>query len=298
GKEVLRSLVEEGHEVLALVRSGKSATLVEALGAFPVIGDLMIPGSWQKEAAKADWVIHLAQPLTYGQGRVTRKRAENYRDQRIIMDKNLLAPLDPTHTRRVIYVGGTSYYGDLGTQICQEEVSPNPHGWGPYLAPAIELLEKKYIAGGLPIVTAFPGWVYGNGSWFRGYMLKPLLRGKTFVRLRGPNRWASPIHLQDCARAITFLCDHGEIGSRYFLVDDCPLEMDRLVEITAQALGVSFKISKIPVFMATLYLGSVITDSIQVDTVLSNQRLKVLGFQFKYPNAVAGIAEVVTKASF
>ena len=47
-------------------------------------------------------------------------------------------------------------------------------GWGPYLGPAIDSL-PGYVARGLPIVAAFPGWVYGPGSWFAQYVLEPLL---------------------------------------------------------------------------------------------------------------------------
>ena len=61
---------------------------------------------------------------------------------------------------------------------------PHPMGWGPYLAPAIESL-PGYVARGLPIVAAFPGWVYGPGSWFAQYVLEPLRAGKPVYGLRG-----------------------------------------------------------------------------------------------------------------
>lgn len=38
--------------------------------------------------------------------------------------------------RRIIYVGGTSYYGFQGDQLVDESTTPHPKGWGPYIAPA------------------------------------------------------------------------------------------------------------------------------------------------------------------
>lgn len=49
---------------------------------------------------------------------------------------------------------GTSYYGDQGSDFVDEETKPNPRGFGPYLAPAIEVIEQKYIHK-LPLVVGF-----------------------------------------------------------------------------------------------------------------------------------------------
>src|SRR5207249_1062568 len=107
-----------------------------------------------------------------------------------------------------VYVGGTSYYGDMGDELAGEDDAPRPRGWGPYLAPAIAALDG-YLARGLPIVCAFPGWVYGDGSWFREYVLAPLRRGRRFLRIGGREPRASPIHVGDCAAAIALLLERG-----------------------------------------------------------------------------------------
>jgi hypothetical protein len=89
------------------------------------------------------------------------------------MDSLLLESLKPGKVRSVLYVGGTSYYGNQGPRLVTEDTAPRPSGWGPYIAPAIESL-PGYVARGLPLVEAFPGSVYGLGSWFEQYMLEPL----------------------------------------------------------------------------------------------------------------------------
>src|SRR5262245_44656794 len=94
GSAFVRRAVEAGHHVQVLTRSEKSAERVRASGAEPVIGDLNTSGPWQEAVAKAQIVVHLAQPETYGE-KVTAKRAERFREQRLKMDANLLDCLRP-----------------------------------------------------------------------------------------------------------------------------------------------------------------------------------------------------------
>ena len=67
--------------------------------------------------------------------------------------------------RDLLYVADASAYGSTGPRPVTEDAPPRPSARGRCLTPALE--PRGYIASGLPIVTAFPGWVYGNGSWFR-----------------------------------------------------------------------------------------------------------------------------------
>src|SRR5947207_13446314 len=105
GSAFVRYALNAGHKVQVLTRSEKSAARVRTQGAEAVIGDLNEPGSWQDTAQKAQVVLHLAQPETYGT-KVTRQHAENFRQQRLKMDDNLLDSLLPDVYYRVFYDGG------------------------------------------------------------------------------------------------------------------------------------------------------------------------------------------------
>jgi uncharacterized protein len=161
GRVLVELARDAGHDVQVLARAGGEN----------VRGDLMERGAWEAEARRAELVVHLAQPPTFG-GRVTRARATAYADARLRMDANLLGAISPT--ARVVYVAGTSFYGDLGPIVRDETATPRPRGWGPYIAPALEAVERR---AGARVVTAFPGYVYGDGSWFREFVLLPIERG-------------------------------------------------------------------------------------------------------------------------
>jgi nucleoside-diphosphate-sugar epimerase len=293
GSRFVPIAVEAGHEVHVLSRSEKSAEKIRANGATPVTGNLLAEGEWQKDAAQAEAVVHLAQPDTYGT-RVTLKRAQNYRGQRLKIDEMLLNSLNPQTIRRVLYVGGTSYIGDQGKDLQDEATKPNPKGWGPYIAPAIERV-PEFVKRGLPIVEVFPGWVYGPGSWFAEYDIEPIQAGKKVTGLSGPDRVCSPIHVDDVARALLHLLTAGETGQRYFIVDDQPVLVSRLPQLVAETLGVPLRTLKVPVWLATLLLGPIVTESLTCDFRLSNRRFKQTGFQFDYPTVETGIPKAINQ---
>jgi nucleoside-diphosphate-sugar epimerase len=291
GRVVIQHAIAQGHTLQALVRSEAAAQAVTALGAQPIMGDLLSAGAWQQTAARAEYLIHSAQPLTFG-GRVSRQRAEDYRANRLAMERNVLGVLDRAVVKRIVYVGGTSYYGQQGKDLKDETTPPNPRGWGPYIAEALAAL-KAYVQAGLPIVEAFPGGVYGVGSWYVG-VLEPLQAQKRLIGLTGrAENYTSSIHVDDCAAAILHLLWHGGVGERYFLVDDRPNTNYELAQRSADALGVPLKTLLLPSWLARLLIGPVITDSLQYENRLSNAKLRATGFQFRYPTLEQGIPAVV-----
>lgn len=284
--------LEAGYAVRVLTRNVQSAERWRSAGAVAVQGDLLTPGPWQEEAAASEAVVHLAQPLTFG-SRVTHQRAEAYKQQRLRMDSLLLESLKPGGVRRVLYVAGTSYYGDQGRALVTEDATPRPSGWGPYIAPAIEAL-PEYLARGLPLVEAYPGSVYGLGSWFEEYALVPLKKGKPLYGLKETQtHHMSFIHVDDCARALLHLLEHGEVGQRYFVVDDAPATFAELSQLAADAMRVTYRKRLLPRFLAWLALGPVVTDSLTAEARLSNARLLATGLRLRYPTLREGVPALV-----
>src|SRR4029077_1657297 len=143
---------------------------VRRAGATAVMGDLLTPGQWQDETA-ADWVFQLS-PHPLEGGRLSRRRARAMGHERVVMDANLLDAVASAATRRVVYVADACCYGATGRRPITEDEPPRPSVWGGCLASAFDRLDG-YVAAGLPIVTAFAGWVYGNTSWFRDRIVEP-----------------------------------------------------------------------------------------------------------------------------
>ena len=73
--------------------------------------------------------------------------------------------------------GDTSCYGAIGPRsITEDEPLGPPPGDAASHPPSIASTDMSWP--GLPIVTALPGWVYGNGSWFRERVIAPVMAGR------------------------------------------------------------------------------------------------------------------------
>jgi hypothetical protein len=290
GTRFIQQAVTAGYSVIGLCRSAKSAASVRQLGAEPVLGDLLLPGPWQQRAAEADIVIHIAQPPTFG-GKVTKARAEHYRQERLLMDRHILQPL--SGAQRIVYVSGTSYYGDLGPEMRDETATPRPMGFGPYVVEALAQVRRFHEAG-LPIVETFPGGVYGAGSWY-GELVTLLRRGSPLYTLPGRPRFNSYVHVDDCAAALLHLCQYGRAGERYFVVDDVPATLVDLAALTADRLGIKLRRQPVPHFLLRAIGGLVIADSMRYENRLSNAKLRVTGFTPRFPSYRDGLPSVLAE---
>jgi len=288
GSAFTRQALAVGHSVQALCRTERSAAAVRALGAQPIMGDLLEPGAWQSQAAQAEIVLHFAQPQTFG-GRIGRARALRYQADRQIMDRNLLSPLQGSAVQRIIYVSGTSYYGQQDLPPKDESAKPNPRGWGPYIVKALQQLEA-FRAAGLPIITVFPASVYGAGSWYAD-ILASLKAGKTQLTLAHRDPTLATVHVEDCARAILHLLTCAPIGERYIICDDRPPKYSEILAQSAQALNVPLRTRAVPLWLGRIIAGPVITDA--YDAHLSNARLRSTGFRFQFPTIEQGIPDAV-----
>jgi nucleoside-diphosphate-sugar epimerase len=191
-----------------------------------------------------------------------------------------------------VYVADTSCYGATGPRPITEDEPFQPSAWGRSLVPAFNRLDG-YIAAGLPIVMAFPGWVYGNGSWFRERVIKPVMAGRPVMAFGKTGPWVSPIHVHDCARALVHLAERGEVGGRYFLVNTDPIPMDEFAKTFARLANQRLRVWRVPAAATRLVVGPVLSESLRADAVFSNARLRGLGVRFRYPTLEEGVEQVL-----
>ena len=289
GTELIKVLKARGHDVYGLTWSLDAAQRVRNAGATAVMGNILEPGQWQDEAA-ADWVFHLP-PHPRERARVTFTRAASISRARVSMDAHLLDAVAAGETQRIVYVADTSCYGATGPRPITEDERPQPSEWGRCLAPAFNRLDG-YITAGLPIVTAFPGWVYGNASWFRERVIEPVMAGRPVLQFGKPGPWVSPIHIHDCARALVHLAERGEVGGRYFLVNTDPIRVDAFADTFARLANRPLRVWRVPA-AARRFVDGPMSDALKADAVFSNVRLRGLGFRFRYPTLELGLEQVL-----
>jgi nucleoside-diphosphate-sugar epimerase len=290
GTELIKVLLTRGCHVFGLTPSVEAAERVRRLGATPVMGDPLEPGQWQDEAA-ADWVFHLPANLLHGR-RMTRGHASSIGRAQVSMDAHLLDAVGAGATRRIVYVADTSWYGATGSRPVTEDEPPRPSAWGSRFGPALDRLDG-YIVAGLPIVTAFPGCVYGNASWFRERVIDPVMARRRVLQFGKTGPWVSPIHVHDCARALLHLAERGEVSGRYFLVNREPVLLHELAETFARLANRPLRVRRVPRAATRLVVGPVLADYVRSDAVFSNIRLRGIGFRYRYPTLEEGFHQIL-----
>jgi nucleoside-diphosphate-sugar epimerase len=290
GTELVKALIARGHEVFGMARSAEAAERVRLAGGVAVLGDLLEPGRWQDEAA-ADWVFHLP-PHPVWERRLTHKRAAAIARARVLMDGHLLDAVAAGATRRIVYVADTTCYGSHGPRAITEDEPARPSALGSCLSPALDRVDG-YVAAGLPIVTALPGWVYGNGSWFRQHVVEPVMAGRRVRQLGNTGPSVSAIHVEDCARALIHLAERGEAGGRYFLVASDPIRTHEFARTFARLANRPLRVCRFPALATRFLAGPVLGDVLLADGVFSNIRLRGIGFRFRYPTLEQGVEQVL-----
>lgn len=289
GLELVKVLVASGFQVYGLVRSPESKRRVQRAGGTAIRGDLLVPGQWQDEAA-ADWVFHI--PPSAGARVPFWKRAKRVGCTRARMDEHLLDAVAAGATRRVVYVADPLCYGATGPRPVTEDELSLSRGRGWCLAPSLDRLDG-YVISGLPVVTALPGCVYGNASWFRDRIAAPINDGRRVVQFGAASPWLSPIHVHDCARALIHVAAHGEVGGRYFLANNEQVRLNEFAQTFARLTNQQLRVWRIPARAARLLCDRRLTDYAGGDHAYSNIRLRGTGFRFRYPTLEQGIKELL-----
>lgn len=284
GQELVQLLVARGYRVLGLARSAASARLLQRAGATAVTGDLLAPGAWQDEAA-ADWVFHIA-PCSR-----STTRAWNHSESRAraAMDAHLLDAVAAGATRRVVYVSDPGYPDRADARPITEDELPPPGGCRARSLARVE----GYAIAGLPVVTALPGCLYGNGSWFREHVVDRVMAGRHVLQFGMAGSWVSPIHVHDCAQALVHLAERGQIGNRYFIANNEPARLGEFAAVFARLADRPLRVWRLPVAAAPFLVGRPLADYVRTNALLSNIRLRGIGFRFRYLTIERGIEQVV-----
>lgn len=210
GSAVLRTLLGNGHDVVAVVRSEQSARAVSAVGAVPAIGDL----------TDRRW---LADRLHHVDGAVHAAASDDGNDA--ARDAALLGALSDAFSgtqKSYVHTGGVWVYGP-GVAISEDSVE-NP----PALTAARVNTERAVCAAAFTASLIQPGVVYGPGRGLVNLVAAGPLVGD------GRQHWTT-VHVDDLADLyLAALTRDGGGARRYIAVNGhCP----SVREIVAAAGG-------------------------------------------------------------
>jgi nucleoside-diphosphate-sugar epimerase len=306
GKQLVPLLVDAGYHVVGTTTSAGKADDLLALGAEPVVLDLLdaeAVGRAVSEAA-SDVVVHEATALAPVGGNL-RKFDEAFAQTNRLRTEgtdNLLAAARAVGVRKFIaqsYAGWP--YARKGAAVKDEEapLDDNPVGNAKETIAAICYLEERVVAAG-GIVLRYGGFYGPETALAGGGEMLEAVRKRLFPVVGSGAGMASFIHIEDAARATVAAIERGEPGL-YNIVDDEPAPASEWLPYLADAVGAKPP-RHLPLWLGRLMAGEALATMVTEGRGASNAKAKrELGWQLLYPSwregFVNGLGEDTRRAA-
>lgn len=228
GSAVTEELVRNGHEVLGLARSEKSAEKIEALGARAHRGDLTDLSSLRTGIEPCDGVIHTGMNHDFSNWKQSCER-----DQQAIesMSSILVGSNKPLIITSALGILPSGTEADENSRPCP--TSPNPRV-------LTEIAAVKAMAKGVNVsVVRLPPSTHGRGDWGFVTMLIKIAkdRGCSVYANDVNNTWPA-VHRLDAAKLYRFAVEQARANSYYHAVSEEGVPFKDIAETIATQLGV------------------------------------------------------------
>ncbi len=275
GERVARDHVGRGDVVFALTRSADRARALEAIGVRPVVGDVLDPAL---ELPTVDRVLYA---VGYDRSAGPSKRSVYVDGLRNTLDRL------PSGPSRLVYIGSTSVYGDMGGGWVDEETPARPiTEAGRICLEAEGVLTAWADRSGVSTVVLRCAGLYGPGRIIRRDLIA---RGEPIPG--DPDRHLSLIHVDDAARAASAALDAVAPGPLYLVGDDRPVRRREYYRVVAEALGAP------PPSFVPPAPGSAEAARDVADRKVRNRRMKSeLGVALQYPDVATGAPAALGRA--
>jgi nucleoside-diphosphate-sugar epimerase len=254
GRRLVPQLIERGHEVVGTFKSPASAERLQALGAEPIVLDLLDPKAVRKAVldTRPDAIVHQATALANARfsKNLDRTFAETNRLRTEGTDA-LLAAAREAGVRRFVAQSVATYgrYAREGGQVKSEDdpLESNPPSGMHEVAAAIRYLDETVTqAGGIALRY---GAFYGAPN---DGLIEPVRKRQFPIVGDGGGVW-SWMHLDDGAAATVLSLEQGGSGV-YNIVDDEPAPVCEWLPVLAEALGAKPP-RHFPRWLAKLFAG-------------------------------------------
>jgi nucleoside-diphosphate-sugar epimerase len=289
GSRLVPQLVHRGHQVIGTSRSGAGAERIRALGAKPIVLDLLDPRAVRKAVRETDpdAILHQATALAdltdfkhfdRGFAQTNRLRTEG--------TETLLAAAREAGVRRFVAQSYASMrYERVGGAVKSEDdpVDPAPVAATRETIAAMRHLDEAVTAAG-GIALRYGGF-YGAAD---DGMLVPI-RKRQFPIVGDGGGVTSFIHLEDAAAATVLALEHDG-PAIYNIFDDEPAPMREWLPVLAGVLGAKGP-RRVPRWLARLVAGEALVMMATESRGASNAKAKrELGWELRYPSWRQGFA--------
>jgi len=290
GTRLVPLLVERDHEVIGTSRSPERADRVRALGAEPVVLDLLDPAAVRKAiaAARPEAIVHQATALAGLRDfrNFDRSFAETNRLRTQGTDALLAAAREAGVSRFIAQSFAGWPYARTGGPVKSEDdpLDPNPAPSMRETHAAIRYLERAVTAAG-GVALRYGGF-YGSPD---DAQLEAVRKRRLPIVGDGGGVW-SFVHLEDAATATVLVLERGASGI-YNVVDDEPASVREWLPALAAAIGAKPP-RRVPRWLARIVAGEAgVTLMTEIRGASNAKAKRDLGWTLRYPSWRQGFVE-------
>ena len=281
GRQLVPLLADAGHEVVGTTTSPQKLETLRALGAQPVVLDVLDAAAvgGAISVAEPEVVVHEATALS-GIGGDLRKFDETFAQTNRLRTEgtdNLLAAALAVGARKLVaqsYAGWT--FAREGAAVKDEDAAldSTPASNAKETIAAIRYLEERVVAAREidGIILRYGGF-YGPGTSFAedGGSLEAI-RKRAFPIIGDGGGMASFIHIEDAAHATVAAIERGRRGI-YNIVDDDPAPVSAWLPHAARIVGAKPP-RHVPFWLGKLFAGEMLATMMVEGRGASNAKAK------------------------
>lgn len=244
GASIVRELLNDGHQVTALVRNGSDTANLEGLEITILRGDLHDQQHLVKGMTGCDWVFHAAADYRLWCPAPQAMYHANVDGTRTILEAALIAGV-----KRVVYTSSVGTLGNPGdgtpgTETTAVNLSDmvGHYKKSKFLA---EREAEKFVDKGLDLIIVNPSTPVGP------FDIKPTPTGKIivdFLNRKMPAYLDTGLNLiavEDCARGHILAAEKGQVGQKYIL-GNRDLTLREIFGLLEQLTGLSAPKVRLP----------------------------------------------------
>lgn len=245
GKALVRRLIEEGHQVVALdYKEGIKTQEIRDWGAEVVLGSVTDMDVVRRAVKGVEVVHHVAAAF-----REMDVPESYYHEVNVGGTRNVLQASLDEGVRKVIYCSTCGVHGNVDHPPAGEDAPIQPADYYQRTKWEAEPIAREFYERGLPTTILRPAAIYGPGDPERFYLIFRRVAKGTFPMFGNGKTYYHPVYIDNLVDAFVLAMQEGKgDGEAYLIADEQYLEIEDLVRRVGKALGVDVKIPHYPVW--------------------------------------------------
>lgn len=291
GRHLLRVLIDYNTQIICMIHKNPlQKARTHSKKEIRLVNGSITNYPWQSfQEYPPTLVFHLAR--ISGKRSLGRMIAANrsYRANKRLIDWILKSE----HDIKLVYLSGSLTYGSRDERVTENaRLVPDSYS-KQYLRGEFPIYRALNLNEEFPVIICKPGWIYGSGSWFERFYLKPM-QSSGFVPLYGEgNNWMSLIHVADCAEMVYWIASQKSRGIFNLFIGK-PIRQRDFSSMISELSGLPVK--KFSNLYVRCRYGKAVKEAFNFSLKINTKHTEFYRkYQPIYPNLKQGISEVLDR---